>query len=137
LKVKCVDDRGMTSLTKGRVYEVVKVLQSGDYSNAARANTVGAGYELQGDGGTLIFAFADRFDVLEDDPGGPAPEPEPKIIDLVKQDLDARERKGIETYGSTLRASSTNDALQYAYEEALDLVMYLRQELDRRAAGAK
>ena len=31
-----------------------------------------------------------------------------------------------------LRAGSGNDALQFAYEEALDLAMYLRQEIERR-----
>jgi hypothetical protein len=57
---------------------------------------------------------------------------EPLILDLVIADLHARDAKGRETYGSSLRASSENDALRFAYEEALDLAMYLRQELERR-----
>ena len=55
-----------------------------------------------------------------------------RILDMVKSDLDARDKKGVETYGSSLRVNSKNDALQFAYEEALDLCMYLRQEIARR-----
>lgn len=62
---------------------------------------------------------------------------DPRILDLVIEDLHARDAKGRETYGSSLRASSTNDALQFAYEEALDAAMYLRQEIERRKAGAE
>ena len=57
---------------------------------------------------------------------------EPRILDLVIADLHARDAKGRETYGSSLRASSPNDALWFAYEEALDLAMYLRQAIERQ-----
>lgn len=54
------------------------------------------------------------------------------IVTLVKQDLDERMRKGVETYGMPLRAWNGRDALQDAYEEALDLCCYLRQAIAER-----
>lgn len=54
------------------------------------------------------------------------------IVDLVKDDLEERRRKGIETYGMPLRAWNGRDALQDAYEEALDLCCYLRQAIQER-----
>ena len=54
------------------------------------------------------------------------------IAPLVKADIDARIAKGVETYGQALRTDSGNDALLFAYEEALDLCLYLKQELLRR-----
>jgi hypothetical protein len=59
----------------------------------------------------------------------------PQIVDLVKQDLDGRRRRGIETYGTPLRAHNGRDALVDAYEEALDLCCYLRQALEEREGG--
>jgi hypothetical protein len=54
------------------------------------------------------------------------------IVTLVKQDLDERMKKGVETYGMPLRAWNGRDALQDAYEEALDLCCYLRQAIQER-----
>jgi hypothetical protein len=55
-----------------------------------------------------------------------------EIVPLVVADLAERVEKGVQTYGAPLAVNSPNDALQYAYEEALDLAIYLRQELARR-----
>ena len=54
------------------------------------------------------------------------------IVTLVKQDLDERMKKGIETYGMPLQAWNGRDALQDAYEEALDLCCDLRQAIQER-----
>ena len=54
------------------------------------------------------------------------------IVHKVKADLDERMEKGIETYGMPLRAWNGRDALQDAYEEALDLCCYLRQAIEER-----
>ena len=59
----------------------------------------------------------------------------PDIVDLVKQNLDERRRKGIESYGRPLRAGNGRDALLDAYEEALDLACYLRQAISERDGG--
>ena len=64
------------------------------------------------------------------------PEPQlsdgPPIVDLVVQDLEERKRVGIERYGMPLRAHNGRDALVDAYQEALDLTVYLRQTLQER-----
>lgn len=56
----------------------------------------------------------------------------PAITDLVRADIDARDRIGIERYGRRLQANNGRDALRDAYEEALDLAFYLRQCIAER-----
>jgi hypothetical protein len=58
----------------------------------------------------------------------------PDIVDLVQTDLGDRKRLGAERYGTPLRAHNGRDALVDAYEEALDLVIYLRQAIAERGA---
>lgn len=52
---------------------------------------------------------------------------------LVRADLEKREELGIERYGTSLRPHNGRDALQDAYEEALDLACYLKQARVERA----
>lgn len=59
----------------------------------------------------------------------------PPVIELVKQDLDARSEMGLKKYGRLLRAGNGRDALLDAYDEACDLVMYLRQAIAERDSG--
>jgi hypothetical protein len=55
------------------------------------------------------------------------------VLPFVEADLLGRRKKGVEEYGEPLMTHNGRDALWDAYEEALDLVMYLRQEiLERR-----
>jgi hypothetical protein len=56
----------------------------------------------------------------------------PPIVDLVVADLEERKRVGIERYGMPLRAHNGRDPFVDAYQEALDLVVYLRQVLRER-----
>ena len=49
----------------------------------------------------------------------------------VCEDIAARQRLGIAKYGVTVECSS-DDMLRHAYEEALDLAVYLKAELERR-----
>lgn len=51
------------------------------------------------------------------------------LLTQVVAELEARELKGIETYGTTLdRTDLTRSQwLQHAYEEALDLALYLKK----------
>lgn len=58
------------------------------------------------------------------------------ILDLVVADLQERARVGLRKYGEPLRAFNGRSALQDAYEEALDLAMYLRQRLEEEHAAA-
>lgn len=54
------------------------------------------------------------------------------VLPLVISDLLARQRHGALKYGTCLHTDNGRDALQDAYEEALDLCMYLRQEIEER-----
>jgi hypothetical protein len=54
----------------------------------------------------------------------------PAIQDLVIADIEKRKAIGLERYGTLLQAHNGRDALRDAYEEALDLCMYLRQALE-------
>ena len=58
--------------------------------------------------------------------------PDISITDLVKQDLDEQRRKGRVIYGEELRPFNGRDALQDAYEEALDMACYLKQAMIER-----
>jgi hypothetical protein len=58
------------------------------------------------------------------------------IARLVQQDIEARAQLGERKYGGRLTVNSRNNMtspLQNAYEEALDLCMYLRQEIEERS----
>lgn len=54
----------------------------------------------------------------------------PHIADLVIKDIMERKRIGIKKYGTPLQAGNTRNSLWDAYEEALDLVQYLKQRLE-------
>lgn len=56
------------------------------------------------------------------------------IWDLVRADIAERDKLGRERYGTPLQAFNGRDALVDAYQESLDLVVYLRQEIEERAA---
>lgn len=55
------------------------------------------------------------------------------IVDLVMEDMQTRKKIGIERYGVPLQANNGRDALRDAYEEALDLAIYLRQAIEERS----
>jgi hypothetical protein len=52
-----------------------------------------------------------------------------QVTEQVINDINARELKGIETYGTTMdRNDLTQDQwLQHAYEESLDFCIYLKK----------
>lgn len=54
------------------------------------------------------------------------------VWDLVIEDMIERDKVGRERYGTPLQAHNGRDALQDAYEEALDLAVYLKQEIEER-----
>lgn len=53
-------------------------------------------------------------------------EDEPFIQDLVLADIEERKQHGIRKYGTALQAGNGRSMLQDAYEEVLDLAVYLR-----------
>jgi hypothetical protein len=63
--------------------------------------------------------------------GEPDPPAATGVEARVCQDIAARQRLGIAKYGVTV-AESQDDMLRHAYEEALDLSVYLKSEIERR-----
>jgi hypothetical protein len=49
------------------------------------------------------------------------------ICSLVLTDIETRRAVGMERYGVPLTPNNGKDALMESYEEALDLIIYLRQ----------
>lgn len=62
----------------------------------------------------------------------PVPNNRPAIWNLVVGDMIARDVLGRKRYGTPLQPHNGRDALQDAYEEALDLAVYLRQAIYER-----
>ncbi len=66
------------------------------------------------------------------------PEPNPvlnestPIWDLVILDMKARDNEGRKKYGTPLQAHNGRRPLVDAYQETLDLAVYIRQELEER-----
>lgn len=72
------------------------------------------------------------------DPGYVIPQPPPThntlpaVWDLVISDMRARDKFGRDKYGTPLQPHNGRDALSDAYQEGLDLCVYLRQALFER-----
>lgn len=69
--------------------------------------------------------------MIEDQPA-PTTNASRPIWELVIEDMAARDKLGRERYGTPLQANNGRDALIDAYQEALDLVVYLRQAIEER-----
>lgn len=67
------------------------------------------------------------------------PEPPPKpttsrpVWELVIDDMQQRDQDGRRKYGVPLQAGNGRDPLVDAYQEALDLAVYLRQAIEERS----
>lgn len=61
----------------------------------------------------------------------------PSIHDLVVQDVLARKALGLRKYGVLLRIGDGRRSLVDAYQEALDLAVYLRQELAKQGTDPR
>lgn len=57
-----------------------------------------------------------------------------EVFPLVEADMRARIAKGKAEYGEALTTHNGRDALWDAYEEVLDLALYLRQAIEERNA---
>ena len=60
----------------------------------------------------------------------------PDIVEMVKQDLEDRAIMGERKYGQRLKAFNGRDSLMDAYQEVLDLSVYLRQVIEENNARA-
>ena len=56
----------------------------------------------------------------------------PASWDLVLNDMAARDALGLSRYGTRLQGGNGRDVLKDAYEEALDLAVYLRTAIFER-----
>lgn len=56
----------------------------------------------------------------------------PAIQDLVISDIESRKADGLERYGTLLQPHNGRDMLRDAYEEAIDLTIYLRGAIVER-----
>lgn len=54
------------------------------------------------------------------------------VLPVVLQDLEERAEMGRRRYGTLLQTGNGRDPLWDAYQEVLDLAMYLRQEILER-----
>lgn len=62
----------------------------------------------------------------------PSPNQHPAVWPLVMVDMAGRDKLGRERYGTPLQPHNGRDALRDAYEEALDLAVYLRTAMYER-----
>lgn len=62
----------------------------------------------------------------------PQPNASKPIWELVVEDMHARDHEGRRKYGTPLQANNGRDPLVDAYQEALDLCVYLRQTIEER-----
>lgn len=69
--------------------------------------------------------------MIQDQPA-PNPNANPAIWDLVIEDMRQRDHVGRQRYGMPLQANNGRDAMVDAYQEALDMVVYLRQAIEER-----
>jgi hypothetical protein len=58
------------------------------------------------------------------------------IQSMVIADIEERRLVGISRYGTALQPGNGRDALRDAYEEAMDLTMYLKQAMVERDMAA-
>lgn len=59
----------------------------------------------------------------------PTPNEHPVVWELVMGDLQAKAEAGADKYGTHLQPHNGRSALRDAYQEALDLCMYMRQKI--------
>lgn len=64
----------------------------------------------------------------------PVPNASRPVWEVVVEDMQARDAEGRRKYGTPLQAGNGRDALWDAYQEALDLAVYLRQAIIERDA---
>ena len=67
----------------------------------------------------------------------PKPNKLPAVWDLVISDMQERDQEGLEKYEVRLQPFNGRDVLVDAYEEALDLCVYLRQAIWERDNPSK
>ena len=85
----------------------------------------------------VVSEYVEPFVSVEDSDPATAKQSVPKgkgnpILGMVLADLTNRALEGKEKYGEPLLANNGRNALWDAYQEALDLAMYLRQAIEEQ-----
>jgi hypothetical protein len=71
-------------------------------------------------------------DLVKDYQPAPIHNELPPVWDLVVKDMSDRDKEGTRKYGTPLQPFNGRDSLVDAYQEALDLVVYLRTVIYER-----
>lgn len=79
----------------------------------------------------LAVVHNDDLDLRCEQPA-PAPNDSPDVQSMVLADIATRREIGIERYGVALQPHNGRDMLRDAYEEAIDLAIYLRGAIAER-----
>ena len=79
--------------------------------------------------------MSDNLKLRDGDQPLPVKNEHTDIQSLVVADLEARKELGIKRYGTALQPFNGRDMLKDAYEEALDLAVYLRGVIEERDKG--
>lgn len=85
-----------------------------------------------GRGGITASEWYDRLAGITGPQKPPEPNAGPSVWDLVIADMRERDAFGRRKYGTPLQPGNGRDALVDAYQEALDLCVYLRQAIYER-----
>lgn len=83
-----------------------------------------------------LWIWPNTFKQREGDQPLPVVNDHPDIQAAVIADIEARREVGIQRYGTALQPLNGRDMLLDAYEESLDLAIYLKGELVERALKA-
>jgi len=78
-----------------------------------------------------------RFKIKIQDQPPPIPRTTAPIWELVIKDMQDRHLAGVERYGTALRAFDGRNTLVDAYQEALDLTVYLRKAIEEAGSPDK
>lgn len=84
----------------------------------------------------LAFGLTPEGAPLIADQPPPTPNASRPVWELVLYDMHGRDQVGRQRYGTPLQAFNGRKPLVDAYQEALDLVVYMRQEIEERRALA-
>ena len=72
-----------------------------------------------------------RTELVAEQPA-PIPNDSTPVWDLVKADMEARDRVGRDRYGTPLQLGNGRDHLLDLYQELLDAVVYVRAQIELR-----
>lgn len=121
-----------------RMTAIAQSAAVGQSDSTASAATAEPSLTAYGSSSDAVQLALDGFEaVTAPDHGAAVREPAPvgngeEVWPVVMQDLRDRVVMGRTKYGTTLRTHNGRNALWDAYQEALDLVLYLRQSLMER-----